>query len=326
MIWSLMKVCIIGGGVAGISAARILKDNDIDFEIVEASSVLGGRIHQEKFAGFSIDAGAKCIQGLDGNPIWDDFKRFSRTKDKEAVTNSDDVSVFDENGKLVENANYSLDFLSEISDQRKRDGKPDIAALLYNGIDGEFAEGPRVTSLFQTCPLPTRTEFKDGDCCIKRYHIVESVVNFHGGCIVNVKRIPEKFFYTHVICTYRERSPTALRRGGKKIFKSNDDLLIEDIFVPRWHSNPLFCGSFSNWPIDVSREPFNLITVPVNRIHFAGEHTSAKFNGYVQGAYFSGIDAAKEVITSIKSPPDYTHPLADRVKEIQEMRLNSSNK
>ena len=121
------KVCIIGGGVAGISAARILKDNDIDFEIVEASSVLGGRIHQEKFAGFSIDAGAKCIQGLDGNPIWDDFKRFSRTKDKEAVTNSDDVSVFDENGKLVENANYSLDFLSEISDQRKRDGKPDIA-------------------------------------------------------------------------------------------------------------------------------------------------------------------------------------------------------
>eukprot|EP01036_Dinobryon_divergens_P026441 gene26441-35096_t len=292
MIWSLMKVCIIGGGVAGISAARILKDNDIDFEIVEASSVLGGRIHQEKFAGFSIDAGAKCIQGLDGNPIWDDFKRFSRTKDKEAVTNSDDVSVFDENGKLVENANYSLDFLSEISDQRKRDGKPDIAALLYNGIDGEFAEGPRVTSLFQTCPLPTRTEFKDGDW----------------------------------FNNYRERSPTALRRGGKKIFKSNDDLLIEDIFVPRWHSNPLFCGSFSNWPIDVSREPFNLITVPVNRIHFAGEHTSAKFNGYVQGAYFSGIDAAKEVITSIKSPPDYTHPLADRVKEIQEMRLNSSNK
>ena len=37
---------------------------------------------------------------------------------------------------------------------------------------------------------------------------------------------------------------------AKKMFKSNDDLLIEDMGM--WHSNPLFCGSFSNWPIDVS--------------------------------------------------------------------------
>lgn len=453
------KVCIIGGGVAGISAARILKDGDIEFEILEASNVVGGRIHQEKFAGFNIDAGAKWIQGLDGNPIWDDFKKFSRTKHKDAVTNTDDVLVFDEDGKLVDNANYSLDFLTEKSEQRKRDGKPDIAvsaaitmygpehkylsenvfqALLYNGIDGEFAEGPRVTSLFQTFPLPTRTEFKDGDwfnngnfidivngmaspldpSCIKLNHIVESVVDSHGGCVVSVKGEENKF-YTHVICTvslgvlqrgliefvpplpdwkmeqlfkfdmctfttifikFNQKAWSDnefflyadLRRGyypmwfnvsldkyygsdanmlvcivsgeesyrvekerkevvaqellqvARKMFKSkskDDPLLIEDIFVPKWHSNPLFCGSFSNWPIDVSREAFNLITVPVNRIHFAGEHTSAKFNGYVQGAYLSGIDAAKEVISSINSPSDYIHPLMDRVKEIQERWL-----
>jgi hypothetical protein len=61
----------------------------------------------------------------------------------------------------------------------------------------------------------------------------------------------------------------------------------------------------------------------VNYIHFAGEHTSAKFNGHEQGAYFSGIGAAKEVISSIESQSGYFHPLADRAKGIQEKWMNT---
>ena len=60
--------------------------------------------------------------------------------------------------------------------------------------------------------------------------------------------------------------------------------------------------------------------MPVNYIHFAGGHTPAKFNGHEQGAYFSGIGAAKEVISSIDG---YFHPLAGRAKGIQEKWMNT---
>ena len=39
-----MKILIIGSGIAGITAGKILRDRNIDFEILEASGVYGGRI------------------------------------------------------------------------------------------------------------------------------------------------------------------------------------------------------------------------------------------------------------------------------------------
>lgn len=39
------KICIIGGGMAGLSAANhLLKNNQTDFLIVEARNRIGGRI------------------------------------------------------------------------------------------------------------------------------------------------------------------------------------------------------------------------------------------------------------------------------------------
>ena len=67
-------VSIIGGGFAGISAARVLKDNNINFEILEASDIIGVRIHQEKFAGFNVDIGAKWIKVRMGTQYWPNLK------------------------------------------------------------------------------------------------------------------------------------------------------------------------------------------------------------------------------------------------------------
>lgn len=37
-----------------------------------------------------------------------------------------------------------------------------------------------------------------------------------------------------------------------------------------------------------------------NNLYFAGEHTHDKYGGYIQGAYYSGVDVANEIINKIK--------------------------
>lgn len=56
------KVLIVGAGAAGLSAGYLLKRLGVDFQIVEAAPVIGGRLKQaEGFADFPIDLGAEWI-------------------------------------------------------------------------------------------------------------------------------------------------------------------------------------------------------------------------------------------------------------------------
>eukprot|EP01018_Ginkgo_biloba_P022631 Gb_10592 [translate_table: standard] len=64
----------------------------------------------------------------------------------------------------------------------------------------------------------------------------------------------------------------------------------EEILVPRWWKNRFYCGTFCNWPIGVTTKDFDELKAPIGQIYFTGEHTNTKFNGYVHGAYLSGIE------------------------------------
>ncbi|MEM9896918.1 MAG: FAD-dependent oxidoreductase, partial [Bacteroidota bacterium] len=56
------KVLIIGAGAAGLTAGYLLERNNIDFEIIEASGAIGGRMKRSSdFADFPIDLGAEWI-------------------------------------------------------------------------------------------------------------------------------------------------------------------------------------------------------------------------------------------------------------------------
>ena len=58
------KILIIGAGVAGLYAGHLLKINGIEFEIIEASNRIGGRIGKiEGFADFTLDTGAEWLHG-----------------------------------------------------------------------------------------------------------------------------------------------------------------------------------------------------------------------------------------------------------------------
>ena len=75
------KVLILGGGVAGVIAARTLHQNGIDdFVVVEALHELGGRMMSHSFGGKTIELGANWIQGTQtgngpANPIFELAKK-----------------------------------------------------------------------------------------------------------------------------------------------------------------------------------------------------------------------------------------------------------
>ena len=96
------KVAILGGGMADVTAARTLSENGIsDFLIIEAESVLGGRMKETKFGGYTIELGATWIEGIrnnetqEENPIWT-----LAQKHKLTTINSDydDLLTYDQNG------------------------------------------------------------------------------------------------------------------------------------------------------------------------------------------------------------------------------------
>ena len=56
------KVIVVGAGAAGITAGYLLQRQGIDFQILEASSIHGGRVKKmDGFADFPIDLGAEWI-------------------------------------------------------------------------------------------------------------------------------------------------------------------------------------------------------------------------------------------------------------------------
>jgi polyamine oxidase len=79
------KVLILGGGVAGVIAARTLHQNGIDdFLIVDALDELGGRLMSQSFAGKTMELGASWVQGTQtgngpANPIFELVKKHNIT-------------------------------------------------------------------------------------------------------------------------------------------------------------------------------------------------------------------------------------------------------
>jgi len=62
-------VAIIGAGVAGLAAARMLRDDGYNVVVFEARDRIGGRVWTDQSLGIPLDLGASWIHGLKGNPL-----------------------------------------------------------------------------------------------------------------------------------------------------------------------------------------------------------------------------------------------------------------
>jgi polyamine oxidase len=64
---------------------------------------------------------------------------------------------------------------------------------------------------------------------------------------------------------------------------------------PRWSTTPWSYGSYSNWPPGTTLEAHQNLRANVDRLYFAGEHTSTAYYGFLHGAWFEGREAGERV-------------------------------
>lgn len=64
------RIVVVGAGLAGLSAARVLQDAGHDVTLLEARPRIGGRIHTSRlWRDLPMDLGASWIHGQKGNPL-----------------------------------------------------------------------------------------------------------------------------------------------------------------------------------------------------------------------------------------------------------------
>ncbi|MFM8519580.1 MAG: flavin monoamine oxidase family protein, partial [Solirubrobacterales bacterium] len=63
------RVVVVGAGMAGLGAARMLLDRGFEVRVIEARDRIGGRVHTVGRFGAEIDLGASWIHDSRGNPL-----------------------------------------------------------------------------------------------------------------------------------------------------------------------------------------------------------------------------------------------------------------
>jgi polyamine oxidase len=209
------RVIIVGAGMSGISAGKRLCDAGItDLLILEATDHVGGRMHKQNFAGINVEVGANWVEGVNGgkmNPIWpivnstlklrnfrSDFDHLAQNVYKEdgglydehyVQKRIDQADNVEESGKILTGTLHTSgrDDMSVLAMQRLYDHQPNGPAtpvdmvVDYYKYDYEFAEPPRVTSLQNTVPLPTFSDFGDDVYFVADQRGYESVVFYLAG-------------------------------------------------------------------------------------------------------------------------------------------------
>ena len=63
------RVLVIGAGMAGLVAARLLHDSGFKVTVLEARERIGGRVWTDDRIGAPVDLGGSWVHGVDGNPL-----------------------------------------------------------------------------------------------------------------------------------------------------------------------------------------------------------------------------------------------------------------
>ena len=63
------RVIVVGAGMAGLIAARLLQDSGFTVTVLEARTRTGGRVWTDDRLGAPLDLGGSWIHGVEGNPL-----------------------------------------------------------------------------------------------------------------------------------------------------------------------------------------------------------------------------------------------------------------
>ena len=73
-----------------------------------------------------------------------------------------------------------------------------------------------------------------------------------------------------------------------------------EFMTTRWRTDPLFCGSFTSWPVGYDEKQFAEMKRPLGALYFAGEAMDEESTPDVNGAYASALAQAKEIAQALK--------------------------
>ena len=143
-------VIIIGAGMAGLAAARRLRENDFSVLLLEARDRIGGRIWTDYSLGMPLDMGASWIHGVRGNPVTELAEEFNV---ETAVTDYDNQIIYDYDGRKLSNKEQKEleEWLEELAEEVEAIGEElDEDAAMGTIIDAILAKvGPDPDELRQ---------------------------------------------------------------------------------------------------------------------------------------------------------------------------------
>lgn len=135
--------------------------------------------------------------------------------------------------------------------------------------------------------------------------------------ILHVDPVRGNFFHFQSLARYPATHPSVLivtvtGEKARMVYTQSRDETVADIMqilskiyvqknvtnplnmvIPDWGISPYYRGMYSFLKVDSDQEQ---VAKPIGKLYFAGEAFSVCCNGFVHGAYFSGIDTAKLIL------------------------------
>ena len=135
------KILILGAGLSGISAAKRLKElGYTNFEILEGSDRVGGRVQHDTVDGFTVEMGSTFVMGLGKNPVWAIMQQYNITHkivdyDGWIVRNTDGSNVTELANTIYDQYYDAVDIMDTNDDKARGDNLPDysVRAALREG-------------------------------------------------------------------------------------------------------------------------------------------------------------------------------------------------
>ncbi|KAJ7482309.1 amine oxidase [Mycena galericulata] len=87
-------------------------------------------------------------------------------------------------------------------------------------------------------------------------------------------------------------------------------------WLPHWRADPLYRGSYSNWPASFFNAHHENLAANVDRLFFAGEYIDKIYFGFLHGAYFSGLATGELVAKCVEEGGCPSLPHVNAVKDL----------